>query len=46
MTKCGFILTSIRIAKITTPRMAHFALHNSTTWLNAHSDGADVAVVP
>jgi len=46
MTKCGFIRISIRIAKIRTPKLAHFALCNSTAWLNARSDAANVAAIP
>jgi len=33
-TKCGFILMSMRIAKIPRPRLVPFALYNSPTRLN------------
>jgi len=44
MPKCGFILISMRIAKIRVARLARFSLFNSPAWLKTRSDGADVAV--
>jgi len=46
MPKCGFILISVKIAKIRMPRLASFSLYNSPAWLKTRSDGADVTVIP
>jgi len=42
----GFILISMRIAKIRTPRLARFSLYNWPVWLKTRSDGDDVAIIP
>jgi len=40
MPKCRFILKSMRIVKIRTPRLARFALYNSPAWLMWRGDYA------
>ena len=44
--KSEFILKSMRMANVCTPRLARFALYSSLAWLKTFSDGADVAVMP
>jgi len=46
MPKCGFVLISIKIARIRTPRYACFMLYNLPAWLNTCFDGTNVAVIP
>ena len=44
MPKCRFILTTMRIVKIRTPRLARFTLYNSPAWLMWRGDYATYPV--